>query len=298
MMQLLALLRWLDQLIQRLQMRPWAAIAAVTISACAMPARAADGRQLSTLLSLMRAELGNSKFNRPMMLKSSDTADGLKGDVYALVDQPLPVLAIALGTPAKWCEAMLLHINNRRCIATTGASGEAVTLSVVRKYDQPVDNAFVLPFTFTLIDKTAQHLEVQLGAPAGPLGTSNYRIVVEAVPADAAHSFLHFSYSYDENFVAHTAIQAYLATFGRSKVGFTVIGHAPDGAPEYIRGMHGLVERNAMRYFLALDAHINAGKDAESARNAWFSATETYSRQLREIDRATYLELKGTDAKH
>lgn len=298
MMQFLALLHRLGQSIHRRPMWPWAALAAVALSASAVPALATDGEHLSILLGSMRTELGNSKFNRPMVLKSSDTANGLTGDVFALVDQPLPVLALALATPAKWCEAMLLHINNRRCTVTTAASGEAITLSVVRKYDQPVESAFVLPFAFNLIDKTAQHLEVRLGASSGPLGTSNYRIVVEAVPADATHTFLHFSYAYDANFLAHTAMQAYLATFGRSKVGFTVIGQTPEGASEYIRGMPGLVERNAMRYFLALDAHVNAGKEAESARNAWFTATEKYPRQLHEVDRATYLELKAIDAKH
>ena len=280
-------------------MRRWrGAIAACAICALALPVSASDGARLSTLLGLMRADLASSSFKRPMLLKSSDTSNGLKGDVYAIVDQPLPMLAQALGTPFQWCEAMLLHINNRKCTVSNGASGDEITLSVVRKYDQPVDNSFRLPFAFKLIDNTSQHLEVSLGASSGPLGTSNYRIVVEAVPIDASHSFLHFSYSYEENFLAHTAMQAYLATFGRSKVGFTVIGQTPEGTPEYVGGTHGLVERNAMRYFLALDAHVNATKDPESARNAWFSATEKYPRQLHEIDRATYLELKANDAQH
>ncbi|CAN5754130.1 hypothetical protein BH11PSE13_BH11PSE13_06090 [soil metagenome] len=277
----------------------WTAlIALMMMFACALPARASDGTRLSALLTLMRPELSASPLKRPMLLKSSDTASGLRGDVYAIVDQPLPVLAQAMGTPVQWCEAMLLHINNRKCTVAGGASGDEITLSVVRKYDQPVENAFHLPFAFKLVDKTTAHLEVRLGAVSGPLGTSNYRIVVEAVPADASHSFLHFSYAYEENFMAHTALQAYLATFGRSKVGFTVIGQTPAGEPDYIRGTYGLVERNAMRYFLAVDAHVNAGKDAESARNAWFSATERYPRQLHEIDRDAYLELKATDARH
>jgi hypothetical protein len=270
----------------------------MVMCACALPAFASDGARLSTMLTLMRADLATSPLKRPMLLKSSDTPSGLRGDVFAVIDQPMAALATALSTPAQWCEAMLLHINNRRCRVTNGTSGEVITLSVVRKYDQPVENAFHLPFDFSLIESTARHLEVRLGASSGPLGTSNYRIVVEAVPADASHSFLHFSYAYDESFVAQTAMQAYLATFGRSKVGFSVIGQTPDGAPEYIRGTHGLVERNAMRYFLAVDAHINAGRDPQSARNAWFSAAENYPRQLHEIDRATYLELKATDAQH
>lgn len=285
------------RLIQRLRRSGPAAIAAVVACACVMPARASDGARLSTLLVLMRPELGNSPLKRPVLLKASDTSNGLKGDVYAIVDQPLTTLSSALATPAQWCEAMLLHINNRKCTVASGTSGQEILLSVVRKYDQPVENAFRLPFSFTLVDKNSQHLEVQLGALSGPLGTSNYRIAIEAVPADALHSFLHFSYAYEENFVVHTAMQAYLATFGRSKVGFTVIGQTPDGTPEYIGGTHGLLERNAMRYFLAVDAHVNAAKDTEVARNAWFTAAEKYPRQLHEIDRAVYLDFKDADAR-
>lgn len=272
------------------------AIVSIMLCAFALNAHASDGASLSTLLGLMRTDLAASPFRRPMLLKSSDTSGGLRGDVYAIVDQPISTLTTLLGTPTQWCETLLLHINNRKCTVAGGAAGEDITLSVVRKYDQPVENAFRLPFAFNLIDKTAQHLEVRLTATAGPLGTSNYRILVEAVPADAAHSFLHFSYSYEENFMARTALQAYLATFGRSKVGFTIIGQTPEGAPEYVGGTHGLVERNAMRYFLAVDAHV-AAKDPDGARNAWFSGSENYPRQLHEIDRATYLGLKTTDSR-
>jgi hypothetical protein len=50
------------------------------------------------------------------------------------------------------------------------------------------------------------------------------------------------------------AMKTYLATLGSSKVGFTVTRRQSNGQPEYIRGMRGLVERNAMRYYLAIDA--------------------------------------------
>lgn len=89
-------------------------------------------------------------------------------------------------------------------------------------------------------------------------------------------------------------MKAYLATFGRSKVGFTVVGKASDGKGELIRGTRGLVERNAMRYFLAVDAYLSA-ESAVARRQAWFNATEQYPLQLHEIDSARYLELKAED---
>jgi hypothetical protein len=56
---------------------------------------------------------------------------------------------------------------------------------------------------------------------------------------------------------AHRA-EAYLTTRGRDKVGFTVVGKAEDDGPEYIGGLRGAVERNAMRLYLAIDAYLDA----------------------------------------
>jgi len=117
------------------------------------------------------------------------------------------------------------------------------------------------------------------------------------VALDERKSFLHFSYSYEHNMMVRLATQAYLATFGRDKVGFTVVGKAADGKPEYIRGLRGLVERNAMRYFLTLDAYLStdAADAAERRQRHWFAGAEQYPRQLHEIDLETYLALKRED---
>jgi hypothetical protein len=252
---------------------------------------------LTSKLAAMDQQLRSSPFGRPLTLESTETADGLKGDVFAVVDQPIKKVVESLRQPTQLCEAMLLHINNRACkVSRRDGSIDVITLSVVRKYDQSADSAFVLPFSYRLMQSTPQHLEVQLDSAAGPMGTSNYRISIEAVAADDRRSFLHFSYSYDEGVFARTAMKAYLATFGRSKVGFTAVGKASDGTVELIRGTRGLVERNAMRYFLAVDAYLSADA-AVTRRQAWFSATEQYPLQLHEIDGATYLELKAEDAR-
>lgn len=248
------------------------------------------------MLALLRNRLEHSPLKRPVLLQATDTSSGHRGEVYAIVNHPMSEVAASLGKPVQWCEAMLLHINNRACSVAYGAAEPAIALSVVRRYDQPLDAAFKLNFDFHVIEATQRHLALWLVAADGPLGTSNYRIEFEAIPADATHSFVRFSYSYDENTLAAAGMRAYLATFGRSKVGFTVTGHGADAQPAYIDGSHGLLERNAMRYYLTFEALL-AGHDALARRNAWFSATEDYPRQLHEVDRATYLELKAADGK-
>jgi hypothetical protein len=270
---------------------------AIALSVSAASAVASES-ELKTQFDALHAQLDTSTFKHPMLLQSSDTTNGRRGDVFAIVDKPIQVVSDALSDSGHWCEALLLHLNNRQCEVTKRAGGETITLKVVRKYDQPVSAAFSVPFDFRLVDSTPQHLEVGMGSTSGPLGTSNYRIALEAVAVSHERSFLHFSYSYEENFLARTATEAYLSAFGSKKVGFTLIGKTTDQKPEYIKGTRGLVERNAMRYFLAIDAYLAAPHDAQSRWNAWYSATELYPQQLHEMDRATYLAGKQEDARH
>jgi hypothetical protein len=273
-----------------------ALLAVTCFSVTAHAAEAADAAQLAARFAALDQQLKSSPFGRPLTLESAETANGLKGDVYAVVDHPIGKVVQSLSQPGQWCEAMLLHINNRACTVSRRGSIEVITLSVVRNHDQKVSSAFVLPFAFHPTQSTPRYLLVQMDSPSGPLGTSNYRISMEAVAADDRRSFLHFSYSYDEGIFARAAMQAYLATFGRSKVGFTVLGKGPDGKPQFIRGTRGLVERNAIRYYLSVEAYLSSDS-ALARRQDWFAATERYPLQLHEVEGAAYLELKAEDAR-
>jgi hypothetical protein len=119
---------------------------------------------------------------------------------------------------------------------------------------------------------------------------------VEAIPLDAQHSFLHMSYAYGYGFAARMAMQGYLSTVGSGKVGFSVVGQR-DGQPVYVDNVRGVVERNTMRYYLAVDAYLDSlsappQERQERRLRQWFAATERYARQLHEVDQADYLAMK------
>lgn len=271
---------------------------APALGAAAAPGEGSSAQALRDVHQRMSDKLAHSGFGRAIQLDSMETADGLQGDVHAVVEHPLSEIAAALKGSAHWCDVLTLHVNNRRCRTSSGPQGsEMLTLYVVRRYDKPVDQAFELPFVYRVSSSSPDHLLVELSAESGPLGTSNYRVTLEAVALDERKSFLHFSYSYDHNAMVRLGTMAYLATFGSDKVGFTVVGKTPAGQPDYIRGLRGLVERNAMRYFLTLDAYLSApGPDqAERRQRRWFAGAEQYPRQLHEIDLDTYLALKRED---
>ena len=275
------------------------------LAGACMAAAAAEAGATQALLATyqrMGPQLERSSFGRPMLLESAETADGLQGDIHAVLGHSLAEVRAALAGPAQWCALLSLHVNNRRCRVGKAqqGSGDVLTLSVVRRYDMPVEDAFELPFVYRVVSAAPDHLAVEMAAASGPLGTSNYRVTLDAVALGKRKTFVHFRYAYEHNTMARLATQAYLATFGSHKVGFTVVGREPDGQPRYIGGLRGLVERNAVRYFLALDAYLAgtagpAPEQFERRLGHWFGSIERYPRQLREFDRTTYLALKRAD---
>ena len=172
-------------------------------------------------------------------------------------------------------------------------------MALGRKYDQPVDDAYKLHFDYKPVANGADYLRAELTSADGPLGTRDYRIAVEAAPLDATHTMLHMSYAYGFGFTARVAMSAYLSTAGSDKVGFSITGTGSDGKPSYVGGVRGLVERNTMRYYLAIDDFVAAPAPGQLDQrlNAWFDATERYPRQLHEMDKADYLAMKQTEAK-
>ena len=258
-------------------------------------ALAQDADALRVRHAELRGALANSPFARPLHLESTQNAGELKGDVYAVVEQPFAIVGQALQGMDHWCDLLILHLNVKSC-AWTGKP-DVLNLHVGRKFDQPLADAHRIDFKYRVVAASADYLHVQLGADTGPMSTRNYRLALEAVPLDARRSFVHMSYAYAYGLAARIGLQAYLATAGRDKVGFSVVGKDADGKPLYVDSVRGVVERNAMRYYLAIEAYLGAydapgAEQLDKRLNDWFNATERYPRQLREMDRSEYLDMK------
>ena len=268
-----------------------------------VPAAMPDTKSAASLRAKYAAlgeQLNNNQFQRKLYLDSTESSRDLKGDIYALVDYAFADVNAAFNGPAHWCDVLILHINTKYCRASTDKAGTVLTVSIGRKFDQPLDEAYRVEFAFRVAAATPDYLEVQLNAETGPLGTSNYRILLEAVPVEGGRTFLHFTYSYAYGLAGRLAMQVYLATIGRGKVGFTIIGKQPNGQPDYIRGVRGVVERNTMRYYLAIDAYLGAlaapsSEQLEKRLQSWFTSIERYPRQLHEVDRTAYLDMKRSE---
>jgi len=236
-------------------------------------------------------------FGLPIYLLSSESADRIEGEVYARIDHPFEDLRRALARSEHWCEILILHPNVKYCRAAPARSGEVLFVGIGRKTFQALGDAYWLRFDFRANAATADPLRVELRAPTGPLSTSDYRLSVEATALSAGASVMHLSYGYSFGAIGRLAMQTYLGTLGRDKVGFSITSRDPGGRPIYIGGMRGVVERNAMRYFLAIDVHqstciMNGPRAMHTCLRLWFEASERYARQLHELDRAEYLDMK------
>ena len=260
-------------------------------------AQAQDTAALRSMHASLRARLASSPFQRPLVLESSLSSGDLKGEVYAVIDQPFDVVASALRSAGAWCDLLILHLNVKHCSVAGEAPSQTLSLAVGRKFDQPLSDAYVVRFAYRVPLARSDYLRVQMTAASGPLGTSDYRLALEAIPLDAKHAFLHMSYAYSYGTAALVAMEIYLASAGRDKVGFSVTGQGSDGRPVHIHGVRGVVERNTMRYFLAIESYLGSlsalpDEREEKRLRDWFTATERHAEQLHEMDRGEYLAMK------
>ena len=246
---------------------------------------------------LLNKALADNQFRRPLVLNSTESPDQLKGEIYAVLNYPFTTVNGALNNPAHWCNALILHINVKYCRAISDKAGTVLDINLGKKYDQPLVETYKTTFKYSEVTSAANYFSIELKAADGPLGTHDYRIWVEATPLKNGQTFLHFTYAYSFGLTGRLAMKGYLATIGKDKVGFTIDGKQSNAQPNYIQGVRGVVERNTMRYYLAIDAYLATLKtppesQLEKSLQVWFDNTEQFSEQLHEVERAEYFEMK------
>ena len=270
-----------------------ATLLAVSLAVCAsaIAAEPPGGVALQEKYQTLQPQLTNNQFARPLYINSTESSSSIKGDIYAVVDYPFAQVRASLTTPAHWCDVLILHLNTKYCRPGPGQNPATLSMRVGKKHDQAIDDAYRIDFNYRVSANGDDYFDVRLAADKGPIDTRDYRIQLEAVPLGDGRSFLHLTYSYSFGLASRVALRAYLATAGSDKVGFS------QDKSGYVGGMRGTVERNTMRYYLAIDAFLSGlatppAQQLEQRLQTWFSATERYPRQLHEVDKNEYLAMK------
>jgi hypothetical protein len=265
----------------------FAAAAASALGPAALHARHAS----------LAPQLAGNAFGGPLVLQSEELPHRIEGDVYAVLEHPFASVSAALSDPSQWCDILILHLNTKYCRRADAQGVPHVQLRVGKKEPQAVQSASLLDFAWRSAQVRPDYLSVQMDAAEGPYDTRDYRIFAEAVPLAGGRSFLHLGYGMSYGGASQFAMQLYLGTVGRDKVGFTRVRPERANEEAYVDGLRGVVERNTMRYYLAADAYLGslaapAGQQLEKRLQAWFDATEKYPRQLHEVERDAYLRMK------
>jgi hypothetical protein len=251
---------------------------------------------LAERYELLRPRMSASPFDRPLVVDSGDDNGRMHGEIYGELDDPFAPLAARLISSNEWCAVVTLHINVKACTREHTPEGDVLTVYSGHKFYEPIERTHAICYAFRVISARDDYLKVVLTAPSGPLGTRDYEIVLEAMPI-SGRTFLALGYAFRPSAASRFATAAYLATTGSSKAGFTIVGRRNDGQPQWIGGLHGIVERNAMRNFLALQAWLEtrdvpAVDRVERRLQYMAELTARYPSQLVEMPASEYVAVK------
>jgi hypothetical protein len=282
--------------LRRLALWGWFLVLILPVTAQAQ-AQLGSAAALQAKYDAVQTQLDRNAFGRPVVLESTEASGQLSGDIFAVLNHPFDQVKSSLSQPGVWCDVLMLHLNTKYCAVREAGDVRTLAVSVGRKFDQPLSEAQRVDFVWQPPSLAADYLSVRLKADKGPLSTRDYRIELEATPLGNGTTFIHLGYTYTYGMAARIAMQGYLATIGSDKVGFTATGKDSAGQPGHVGGVRGVVERNTMRYYLAIDAYMDAPKQLAQRLELWFDSTERYAQQLHEVDRDDYLAMKRNEYK-
>lgn len=249
-----------------------------------------------------KARLASTGSGLPLFLESVEREDRVHVDVYGVFDYSFSRVANMLKVPANWCDIVSLHQNVKACTHKELPDSQLTFYVGKKTYQSPEDVRQVI-YQYRIVALQKSYLDIALTASVGPFGTKGHKMRFEALPLKGGKTFVHVSYEYRDSAALRLAAKVYFATFGQSKVGFTVTGNDKNGNPVYIGGPRGSIERNAVRYYLAIQAFMNMVSYPKEKRfgkslRAWYDLTDRYRTQLFELEKENYLRIKTMERKN
>ncbi|HIJ88624.1 MAG TPA: hypothetical protein HPP97_13255 [Desulfuromonadales bacterium] len=247
-----------------------------------------------------RAKLSASSFGVPLFLNSFEQSSRVNVDVYGVFDFPFNSVVSALKVPSSWCDIVSLHPNVKACTYSKEPDSGQLIFYIGKKVYQPPEEARQVRYQYRTVVQQRGYLDILLTADTGPFGTEDHTMRFEALPLEGGKTFVHVNYAYNDSVALRLAEKAYFATLGRSKVGFTVTGTDRSGMPVYIGGPRGAIERNAVRYYFAIQTCITTVHSPDKTLfntriDQWYDRTTLYKKQLLDLSKKEYLESKSRE---
>ena len=245
----------------------------------------------------LRPRLAQSPLRGGLVLDSSESSDRTNGDIYAVMDVALQRLEQINRDPVRWCEILLLMSNSKNCTSGIDRNSPVLLLQMGTKGPQELSSTMAMDFHFSSSKVQAPVLETLLSSSTGPMGTKDGTLRLRAISLPGDQAFIHLHYSYRSSMAGRFATEMYLQTLGRGKVGFSTEA----GSEHLVGGVRGIIERNTMRYFIALGCALQFSATELPAHRfsrmtaCWYDETQRYPVQLYEMPRADYLDMKRAE---
>lgn len=257
---------------------------------------AGNAPRLQSQYQALRELASRGPFRVPLRVQSEVRGDLVSAEVAGIIEHPFEEVKAALSSPAFWCDFTPLHPNVKGCTFQRQVRETLLTFYIGRRVYESPEDASPQAYTFAVDPGEPGYVSVALSAPHGIFGTTAHRFQLEAAGAEN-WTVVTLRSSYVSSVTTRVLTAVYLATAGRHKVGFSQEGGGADGPPQYVKGLRGLIERNAMRYYLALEAYLDlqavpVPQRFEAGITAVYDAMEQYPTQLHEMERAEYLDAK------
>ena len=245
-------------------------------------------------------ELEKSALTIPFYLESSVSKNASRVDIYGTVKYPFDIVKNELQEPTNWCDIVLLHSNVRACTYKKGNDTWLLTLYNVKKFQDPLEDAYQMNFEYRVIAQQPGFFAISLAAREGPFRTKDHQFGLEAIPLGQDRTFIHLRYSYRYSSLGYFLMKSYFSIFGGGRIGFSVIGTDSEGNPVYVGGLRGAVESNVLRYYFTILAYMDSLKipveqRLEKRMSQWYDLTARYKRQLFEMEKEEYLAHKRQD---
>lgn len=227
-------------------------------------------------------------------LISSEQGGVLSAEVNSILSRPYDSVAPALVKAENWCQFLPLHFNIKACTYEEQEGVAVLTVYSGRKTYQSPEDSHAMSYRFDTVQQNESRLSLMLYAARGPANTRDYRIALEALRVEEG-TLLHIRSSYRPSAISTLLTHSYLATLGNGKVGFSRVEEG--GESRLVEGIRGIIERNVMRYHLAVDTFLAtrslpAESRHEAALSHWFHQNDSYPQQLHEMTEAEYLAIK------
>jgi hypothetical protein len=229
-------------------------------------------------------------------MQSEERNDQVIAEVQAIFEHPFDTVKAALSSPASWCEIVPLNVVMKACTYQVQAQETLLTFYIGRKFYQRPQEAAVQPYQFVALTEDPATLSIQMSALMGLYGTRAHRFQLQAASVEG-RTVIAMHTSYVQGAAARLATAIYLATLGRDKVGFSREETSAGGPPAYVKGFRGMIERNIMRYYLAIEAFLDTqavpiAHRFEARINMAYELMERYPLQLHDLAKSEYLDAK------